>query len=594
MNKHETDYADAIDKYLGGIDKVVETHMSKVYLGKSKVVKAFRPIDLFFVDMRPLLKRRASAIKTAQIDGVYSPDLNTRVATVILSNGKYSIVDDVVLEAGRGAGEEVIDYVIVMRRFLAACELSELYRRGEVTKTHAAQIGALLASAHKKAETNDDISRIGFGAICGNFDESFRIAEMYIDISISEEDHKTIFSAYRKFVQLNKEFLLKRRDSGFIRQCHGDAHSGNMFVEDGKVKIFDCIGFKDEFSYMDVVSDLAFACMDAIFHGRGDLSDIIKDAYVRKTEDYEGVCKLLDFFIAYRAFVRGEVTTMAALNWKKTEKEKLLKKARKYFQIAKECALKSVGTFKNANLYLVLGYVASGKTTVVNVLSDVTGAEIICTDEIRNEIFPLVFDYSKIDLKDPMSVDKIKTWIDSNDRDKINFQAVLNTLSELKNGEYRQIIDEYSYMIGKQKEMVYGVCLLRLKEYLLQEKDVVFDGTFSKRERRYKVYDIARKCGIKNVYIVQVMCRRDVVEGRLLLRKKNDSLKSYAREVEIYDIVKKEFDESRIESDDPIGINLRRIVYHTDGYEVEMYGEHDEIVDMILEKVIRVLRKRYD
>ena len=580
MDNVQCVYVSAIDEYLSGIRKVIETHMSWVFLGKHEAVKVFKPIDLFFVDMRPLLKRKVSCVKTAQIDKVYSADLNTRVATVVLLDGKYSLALGV---ADVFCGGEVVDYVIVMRRFGAQCELRESYVRGEFRKEYGAQIGEILADAHKMANRSDEISRVGFRAIEGNFDEAFGITKKYTGVTISEDDYDCIFRCYRRFVGSMKGFLLRRRDSGFIRQCHGDAHSGNMFVEDGKVKIFDCIGFKDEFSYMDVVSDVAFACMDAVFYGRRDVCDIIRDTYVKRTKDYEGVRKLLEFYIAYRAFVRGEVTTMAALGWRGHEREELLLRARKYFGIAREYAL-ACGC---PRVFLVVGYVASGKSTVADEIFKVTGGCIVRTDEIRREIFPLVFDY---DGKGAAPADMIRKWIDVNDKDKIDFQQVLNPLMGSADAGYREIVREYRHNICVQRDKAYDASFERLDKFLLRGEDVIFDATFSWREMRMRAYDVLRRRGVDTVYVVQVMCGADVVKERLLKRRAGVS---NARKVEIYDIVKKEFDESRIDEDKPEGISVRRVVYHSDTHDVEVFGERDDTVDMIVDEVVGSLRKRY-
>ncbi len=573
MDKVQCEYISAIDEYLMGILKVIETHMSWVFLGKHEAVKVFKPVDLFFVDMRPLLKRKVSCVKTAQIDGVYSPDLNTRVATVVLLDGKYSVACGVVDECG---GCEVRDYVIVMRRFGAQSELREFYVRGEFRCEYGAQIGEILAGAHKRAKRSDEISRIGFCAIQGNFDEAFGITKKYIGATISEDDYNCIFRCYRRFVESMKGFLVSRRDSGFIRQCHGDAHSGNMFVEDEKVNIFDCIGFKDEFSYMDVVSDVAFACMDAVFYGRSDVCDIIRDTYVERTKDYEGVEKLLDFYIAYRAFVRGEVTTMAALGWRGYEKEKLLLRARKYFGIAREYALKC----GSPKVFLVVGYVAAGKSTVADELCNVTGGCILRTDDVRREIFPLVFDYGG---EGVVPADMIREWIDANDKDKIDFQQVLNPMMESKDDECREIVREHRHKICVQRDKVYDACFGRLDECLLRGEDVIFDATFSRREMRMRVYDVLRRRGVDKVYVVQVVCGVDAVKVRLSERAGGVS---NARQVEIYNIVRREFDESRIDEDKPEGIGVRRVVYHSDTGEMVVSGERDDTLDMIVNEVV--------
>lgn len=361
MNKKR--FHDAVKEKIGDFERV-ETHLSEIYLGKETVVKVQKPADFWFVDMRPIEKRKGLFVKSSEIDEAYCPDLNTHVATVISSPKGARIVDGLADESILEKEERIADYALVMRRFDSSQELSKLYKRGQVTEEHARQIGNLFADGHKRAKTGEKISDIGFRAITGNFDECFAITENFVGKSIAKEDYDAIKSCYRKFVDTNRKYLEKRRDSGFIRQCHGDAHSGNMFVEDGIVKIFDGMGLKDEFSCMDTAVDFAFVYMDAIAHGRGDLAEIMKGAYVEKTKDAEGVEKLLDFYVSYRAFIRGQVTTMNALGFKEEARKKdgksanrkeseskmhgLLLTAGRYFRMSKNYALKSMEvTHKN-------------------------------------------------------------------------------------------------------------------------------------------------------------------------------------------------------------------------------------------------------
>lgn len=334
----------ALKDAIGDFQKV-ETHMSEIYLGKGEVVKTFKPVNLGFVDMTPLGKRKATVINTAITDSVYDSGLDTRTATIICTNGKARIVDGIIDEKFLvGTDAKVSDYAALMKRYDSDKELKKLYEKGLVTQYHAVQIGTVLAEAHQKAETSDDIANIGFNAITGNFDTCFRITKDFVEESITPQDYDTIQSAYREFVDKNKGYLEARKDAGFIKRCHGDAHSGNMFIDEaGKVRLFDGIGFNDEFSFSDVVADLAFAYMDAVALGRKDLAETMKDTYVKKTGDSEGVEKLLDFYVSYRAFVRGEVTTMGALNKSGLEQLETLREADKYFEISKEYGLKAAG-----------------------------------------------------------------------------------------------------------------------------------------------------------------------------------------------------------------------------------------------------------
>ncbi len=57
-------------------------------------------------------------------------------------------------------------------------------------------------------------------------------------------------------------FMQQRKRQGFVRECHGDLHLGNMTLIDGKVVIFDCIEFNPFLRWVDVISEAAFLVME--------------------------------------------------------------------------------------------------------------------------------------------------------------------------------------------------------------------------------------------------------------------------------------------------------------------------------------------
>lgn len=302
-----------IENVIGTITNRVETHMSVIYMSDALVAKEIKPVDLGFVDLRSFEVRKAAAEKTAEIDRAYCPDLKSRV---VLINGTP---------------------LIVMRRFDSSQGLDLLYDEGRVKTEYGKQIGRMFAAAHKRAKTSTLISEIAYQSISRNWEELFFVTKEVaraVGRTISEDDFHEVIEEIRFFVLDNDPYFQERRDKGVMRQCHGDGHAGNMFVEEGYVKTFDGIGFKDEFSYMDPVSDLAFAIMDAIARGRTDIAEAIKSSY---SEDKEGVERLLNFYVCYRAFVRGQISTMIAESIEEgEEKEGMLNTARKYYNLAVE------------------------------------------------------------------------------------------------------------------------------------------------------------------------------------------------------------------------------------------------------------------
>jgi aminoglycoside phosphotransferase family enzyme len=305
-----------VEKVIGPIENTVETHMSVIHMGNDLVAKEIKSVDLGFVDLRPIEARRVAAIKTAEIDAAYCPDLNSRAVEI----------DGVPF--------------IVMRRFDSTQGLDHLYEENKVTEEYARQIGILFAEAHRRAKAGAQISQVGYFGISANWEELFVVSKDFakaVGKTIAEEDYREIVDGIRVFISENDSYFQERRDRGFMRQCHGDGHAGNMFVESDKVKIFDGIGFKDGFSYMDPISDVAFPIMDAMARDRRDLAEAIKTSYVaERTEDSEGIEKLLDFYICYRAFVRGQISTMIANGMEGEDQKKMLQSARKYYGLALE------------------------------------------------------------------------------------------------------------------------------------------------------------------------------------------------------------------------------------------------------------------
>ena len=305
-----------IEKIIGKIENTVETHMSIIYMGnKGLVAKKIKKVNLGFVNLESLEKRKETAMKTAQIDTAYCEDLGSRI--VYIEN----------------------EPMIIMRRFDSSKELSNLYNQEKITTEHARQIGTLFAKAHKKATTNTHISETGFKAISDNWEELFvvtRNVAQAVGKTISRKDYLAIVEKIRSFIFDNEIYFMSRKNNGFIRQCHGDGHAGNMFVEDGQVKIFDGIGFKDEFSFSDTIADVAFAIMDAIARDRKDIAEEIDISYRERSQDSKGMDYLLDFYICYRAFVRGQVSTMIANEMEGKEQVEMLEVARKYYNLAVE------------------------------------------------------------------------------------------------------------------------------------------------------------------------------------------------------------------------------------------------------------------
>ena len=122
---------------------------------------------------------------------------------------------------------------------------------------------------------------------------------------------------------------------GRIRDGHGDLHAASICVEPERLHFFDCLQFAPRFRCADVAAEVAFLAMDLEQFGRADLAATFADEYVRASGD-DGVFRLLDFYVCYRAYVRGKVRSLrlAQMSPGSSGAEKLAQEAGGYFDLA--------------------------------------------------------------------------------------------------------------------------------------------------------------------------------------------------------------------------------------------------------------------
>ena len=148
------------------------------------------------------------------------------------------------------------------------------------------------------------------------------------------KDFNFVNERVKNFIIKNISIFKRRMKEGKVKNCHGDIHSGNIFIAD-RIYIFDAIEFNTRISYCDVAADIGFLAMDLDFRKNSDLSNTLVKNYVDYSGDYE-VIKLLPFYKCYRAYVRGKVISfkLKDINVSKEDKAVASKEAKAYFKLA--------------------------------------------------------------------------------------------------------------------------------------------------------------------------------------------------------------------------------------------------------------------
>ncbi len=91
----------------------------------------------------------------------------------------------------------------------------------------------------------------------------------------------------------------------------------------------------------------------------------------------------------------------------------------------------------------------------------------------------------------------------------------------------------------EEKRLIYNVLFLLTKYLLMNNINVILDGTFYKRSIRRKAYEIAEKLG-KKIIIIECVCNEEVVKERLIKRSKERSISD--ADYEVYKKIKSQFE----------------------------------------------------
>jgi len=314
---------DAYDEEPGQIE-LTQTHISFVFLTRNFVYKVKKALDFRFLDFTTLEKRRFFCEKELELNRRLCGDMYLEVVPINRSK--------IIKMKGEG---ETIEYAVKMKRMPQDKMMDKLLEEKKVDNKLIDSIAKIIAEFHSKAETNGRISEFGSLAIIEtNWKENFEQTREFVGKTISMKNFKLIHERIDDFMKRNLSFFEKRVAEDRVRDCHGDIHSGNIFITD-RIYIFDAIEFNERFRYSDVASDVAFLAMDLDFKERTDLSNFFVKKYVKYSGDQE-LTKLLPFYKCYRAYVRGKVTSfkLEDPNVGSEEKNAAMKEAKAYFKLA--------------------------------------------------------------------------------------------------------------------------------------------------------------------------------------------------------------------------------------------------------------------
>jgi len=356
--------------------ELLETHSACVLLAGDFAYKIKKPVDLGFLDFSTLAARRLCCEEEIRLNRRTAPALYLDVIPIT-----GSAADPVL----GGAGEP-IEYAVRMRRFPQEALLDSMARNGTLPPACIDALGLTLARFHGSlppagADCPYASSAQVLEAALQNFEQIRSLG--------GAGEHGAALGGLRDWTagehaKLAEVFDARKRD-GFVRECHGDLHLGNIVMLDGAPVPFDCIEFNASFRWIDVMNEVAFLVMDLQEHRLPHLASRLLNNYLEACGDHAGL-RVLRFYVVYRAVVRAKVACIRA-HQPGIDAAAAARAGAEYAYYL-EFAQRVAGASRSG-VVAMHGLSGSGKTTIARQLAESLQAVLLRSDVERKRLHGL-------------------------------------------------------------------------------------------------------------------------------------------------------------------------------------------------------------
>jgi uncharacterized protein len=300
---------------------LIETHISWVFLTGQLAYKIKKSVQFDFLDFSTLEKRHLYCQEELRLNRRFAPDLYLQVVPITQASEQVQM----------GGSGEVIEYAVQMRQFSTEQLLSEMADKGELNLTLVEQLADCVADFHAQAKTDTTDSCYGTAAemahwFLGNFAAMRPVLKQ---AKFLQQLTRLERWGEQELVN-NTDLIRQRKQHGFIRECHGDLHLGNIALINKQITPFDGIEFNPALRWIDVTSEVAFVVMDLEQRGMRDFAQCFLNRYLSRNGDYQGL-HLLRYYLVYRALVRAKV---ALLRWLQHKNPQAFQEMESYLNLA--------------------------------------------------------------------------------------------------------------------------------------------------------------------------------------------------------------------------------------------------------------------
>jgi aminoglycoside phosphotransferase family enzyme/predicted kinase len=328
--------------------RLVETHISWVFLTGKFAYKVKKPVNLGFLDFSTLAGRRRYCEEELRVNRRTAADLYIAVVPIGRDGSGFRV-----------GSKPAVEYAVRMRQFPHAARLDRCLKAGQLGREEARSLATTIAHFHRGLMPREPVDP---AYEVERASKPARNNFMHLDPAAFSDVAQQQLAVIEDWT-LNQAARLapvfaERASQGAVRECHGDLHLENLLWLNGRFTLFDAIEFNADLRWIDIANDTAFLAMDLMARGRRDLAFAVLSTWLEDTGDYDSLA-VLRFYLVGRSLVRALVLSIR-------ERQSGIvppgagsfrQKAERYVELASDL----VDTPPPA-LYLMHGVSGSGKT----------------------------------------------------------------------------------------------------------------------------------------------------------------------------------------------------------------------------------------
>jgi len=423
----------------------IETHISIVFLTGPYAYKLKKNVDFGFLNFSTLALRKKYCHLELQLNQRYSPQLYLDVVAVYLDQHNH------ITWQPTEHCPEPVEYLVKMKQFDPNDVLGKKLQTESLSSPQVDALATLIAGFHQSAKplfSHPTLANSHLGTpktllhpMLDNFPTLFDNATSQ-DLPLL----KTLETWTQQQFKNLAPVMQARRDTGYVKACHGDLHMDNITLIQHQPVLFDGIEFNEEFRWIDVISDLAFLLIDLDFRKQTALASSILSLYLSQTTDYPSL-KLLKFYQVYRALVRAKITTLRAtqLPNNSLEKTHLMQTAQHYVALAEQYTQSK----SQQHLILLQGVSGSGKSHFSEQLLTQLDAIVLSSDRVRKQLYGISPQHRVSDVEK-------KTLYSAKMNQKV-YQTLLEQAKQILQLGFNVIVDA-TFLRHKHRTPFYDLC----------------------------------------------------------------------------------------------------------------------------------------